>query len=194
MYSSSTSSSSSDEESRNRLEIEKRKRKSKPKQMSKTQIRVTKRTSVSKDNKQLKKVLEHQKKLISSLQEKLDALNKTASNHQQPNNNVIKMGMEENQANKDNVKKVLTKLEVPHDNIQVKILPSQKMSKPVLVGFETKETKDLVLIKRKAMGEIKTNMCRIEGTDANIYINEDLPRDVRNLFNKAKDLKKNNVE
>ncbi|KAG5890045.1 hypothetical protein JTB14_021067 [Gonioctena quinquepunctata] len=52
-------------------------------------------------------------------------------------------------------------------------------------------TKNQILEKRKKKGALLTTECQIEGGSNNIYINGDIPKEVRISFGKAGELKNN---
>ncbi|KAL3284819.1 hypothetical protein HHI36_018958, partial [Cryptolaemus montrouzieri] len=79
-------------------------------------------------------------------------------------------------------------VKVEEANIKVKQLPSKKPMKPYVVTIKEEQMRNLVL-NRKIKGLLKSSAINLEGTEINIFINEDLPKLIQELFFKAKMLK-----
>ncbi|KAG5878370.1 hypothetical protein JTB14_020608 [Gonioctena quinquepunctata] len=91
----------------------------------------------------------------------------------------------------EDVEKILENLNVlsqPGD-YTVKIIPTKSINEPVIVTFKQVELRNKVIERRKAKKVLDTTECKIGGPMRKIYINEDVPRETRALFNKAKKLK-----
>lgn len=117
----------------------------------------------------------------------LQLMNKNHEEVSQRNKNVVIFGMKEGR----DVGKILDKLNVPcqsEDNT-IKTIPSKAINKPILVSFKNEELRNMVIEKRKLKKVIDTTEYNIEGPKWKIYINEDVPRETRVLFNKTKKLK-----
>ncbi|KAG5874432.1 hypothetical protein JTB14_034383 [Gonioctena quinquepunctata] len=91
----------------------------------------------------------------------------------------------------EDVEKILENLNVPSQpgDYQNKIIPTKSINKPVIVTFKQVELRNKVIERRKAKKVLDTTECKIGGPMRKIYINEDVPRETRALFNKAKKLK-----
>ena len=75
------------------------------------------------------------------------------------------------------------------EDFTLKVLPSQKPFKPILVTFKDQTLRDRIMGKRK-LTRLDTEVCRIASeTKRNIYINPDLQKHTRDLFLKANQLK-----
>ncbi|KAL3285979.1 hypothetical protein HHI36_000493 [Cryptolaemus montrouzieri] len=64
-------------------------------------------------------------------------------------------------------------LKVEKENMKVKRLPSKKPMKPYVVTFKEEQMRNLVLTNRKIKGLLKSSAINLEGTERNIFINED---------------------
>ncbi|KAL3277714.1 hypothetical protein HHI36_013057 [Cryptolaemus montrouzieri] len=68
-------------------------------------------------------------------------------------------------------------------------IPSSRPLRPFIVTFTDYKVKNLVLTNRKAKGSITPTILNLEGTVRNIYINEDIPKVVQELFRKGEELR-----
>lgn len=142
------------------------------------------------ENSKLRKENEDMKTTIKQLQNdvlNLQLMNKNHEEVSQRNKNVVIFGMKEGK----DVCKILDKLNVPcqSEDYTIKTIPSKAINKPILVSFKSEELRNMVIEKRKLKKVIDTTECNIEGPKRKIYINEDVPRETRVLFNKTKKLK-----
>ncbi|CAH1109487.1 unnamed protein product [Psylliodes chrysocephalus] len=80
------------------------------------------------------------------------------------------------------------KFEIKHSEYGIQTLPSKESRKLVLVKLKEKSTRDKLLELKKTI-KLDTLECGIDGKSKIIYINENLPKNVRMLYNKAKTLK-----
>ncbi|KAG5873142.1 hypothetical protein JTB14_037998 [Gonioctena quinquepunctata] len=141
------------------------------------------------ENTKLKKENENIKKIVKELQNILDLQLKNRSNEEtsQRNKNLVFFGAN----GEEDVEKILENLNVlsqPGD-YTVKIIPTKSINKPVIVTFKQVELRNKVIERRKAKKVLDTTEFKIGGPMRKIYINEDVPRETRALFNKAKKLK-----
>nr|CAH7748753.1 unnamed protein product [Callosobruchus chinensis] len=135
-------------------------------------------SSLMKENAGLRK----EQKLLKS---RVDQMEK-----KQRNLNAIIVGLSESEI-KQNVKKVFNKLEFQanEDEYRIQVLNSKSNKKPVLVKFRNEEAKKRLIEARRRVQRLTSQECGIPGVATDIYINEDLSKDVRFLFSKARSLK-----
>ncbi|KAG5861360.1 hypothetical protein JTB14_024747 [Gonioctena quinquepunctata] len=140
-------------------------------------------TKLKKENKNMKKNLKELQNDILDLQLK----NRSHEETSQRNKNLVFFGAN----GEEDVEKILEKLNVPSQpgDYTVKIIPTKSINKPVLVAFKQVELRNKVIERRKAKNVLDTTECKIGGQMRKIYINKDVPRETRALFNKAKKLK-----
>ncbi|KAK9877781.1 hypothetical protein WA026_019461 [Henosepilachna vigintioctopunctata] len=109
-------------------------------------------------------------------------------------NNVVIVGLENNSIQEltREVIKICEKLEVlvQEDPFDCKILSGKNGKTQLLVKFKNTDTKDKVIQRRKEK-RITLEECKIGSKKGNIFINEDLPENIRRLYHKARKLKKN---
>nr|CAH7746601.1 unnamed protein product [Callosobruchus chinensis] len=104
--------------------------------------------------------------------------------------NAIIVGLSESEI-KQNVKKVFNKLEFQanEDEYRIQVLNSKANKKPVSVKFRNEEAKKRLIEARRRIRRLNSQECGIPGVTSDIYINEDLSKDVRFLFSEARSLK-----
>ncbi|CAG9818940.1 unnamed protein product [Phaedon cochleariae] len=153
--------------------------------------------ALTKENAVLRKEQKVFKSRLEDLEVKLNNLNYLAEKEEveQKNKNVVVFGLMGGDTAKDDIKKILQKLDARIDegDYNLQTLPSKETRKPVLVKLKDKTSRDRLLEVMKNK-KINTLHCGISGEDKRIYINEDLPRSVRLLLNKAKSLKSHNFK
>lgn len=147
--------------------------------------------SILKENKQLKKEQDQLKHQIKQLQDNLEKLKTTQPLDSYREKNILIMGIRAEDSEIGELRKVFKGIEVEVDENDFKIrrLPSKNPSKPILVSFSTKEKRTEVLQKRKGKGALNSVTLGLNGSQRNIYVNEDLPQETRHIFNKARELK-----
>lgn len=149
-----------------------------------------------KQNKKIRREHEELKQRVSVLENEI-ARFKKYEDVKQRGCNVIIIGLNnDGDTLKNDVKKVLTTIGVnaSEKDYQVKPVPSQSNNKPVLVTFDSPEIKGKVIENRKKLQNVSSTNIGLRGPERNIYINEDLTKEVRMLFNKARELKKHNYK
>ena len=102
------------------------------------------------------------------------------------------MGLQcEGVADTVSVKKLFTVLKVVinENEYSIKTLPSKMPSKPILLSLNNSEKKQDILRNRRAKGKLTTTDLELNCEIRNIFINEDLPKETRQLHNSARDLK-----
>lgn len=93
---------------------------------------------------------------------------------------------------KENVQKLLTALKVnipPQEMMKTRLLQSKNNDTHILVSFESENTRNIVMEARKKKGTITVKECNIGDSERKIFVNEDLPKDTRQLFDHARKLK-----
>ncbi|KAG5882553.1 hypothetical protein JTB14_007160 [Gonioctena quinquepunctata] len=80
------------------------------------------------------------------------------------------------------------KFEIQEEDYRLQVLPSKLPNKPVLVRFNSAELRQRALDLHKSKKKLDTEKCGITGERRIIYFNEDLPKDTRILFQKAREL------
>lgn len=110
--------------------------------------------------------------------------------------NIVIVGFKETQSLQENVKKVFTKLdpEIKSDDYSISSVPNKSQNTPVIVRFNKIEIVERMMELRKRKKTLTTAECGIDGERRNIYFNEDLPKPTRDLFKKARELKKRNYK
>lgn len=155
------------------------------------QLQITIKT-VLEQNKALKKENDLIKIRVETLEKEVIEIKKKLLKNEQEgrNKNIIISGINNDKDIELNVKKVLTKLDEENSECKLSILPSNTGSKNavVVVQFPTVEQRNRVLEKRKKI-ILNSQNCSINDSQNKIYINEDLPKPIRELFKKARELK-----
>nr|CAI5830550.1 unnamed protein product [Callosobruchus analis]CAI5850631.1 unnamed protein product [Callosobruchus analis] len=81
-------------------------------------------------------------------------------------------------------------MEQDGDDYKLSVLPAVSSHKAIIVvKFQTEERRNAVLEKGKKL-KLDGQNCNISNSNSRIYINEDLPRGVRDVFRSARELKK----
>ncbi|KAK9870482.1 hypothetical protein WA026_008040 [Henosepilachna vigintioctopunctata] len=148
---------------------------------------------VRKENRQIKKENEKLRAEVQELKVEVSILKSKAvsvvlnADLQSRKKNVIILGAQ----SREEIVEVLNNLEtnVVNEDIKVKPIPSKSTMKPFVVTFNSKATRNMVLLKRKAKGNLNSKNMNLNGLDRNIYINEDLPMETRRLLKKVNELK-----
>lgn len=147
---------------------------------------------VLEENKQLRKEQTDLKNKINNMEKEITVLKKKImkEENQERRKNVIITGIKSNKDLEINVKKIISKLKVPAVNFNMVVLPSKVPDKEVIiVKFENEDQRNQMIENRKKQ-PLTTKDCGVNELDTKIYINEDLSRNTRLLFNKARELKK----
>lgn len=143
------------------------------------------------ENRLLKKEQHMLKSRVTELEREIVYMRNPDNNRNERNKNVIIVGLNGDENASSDVKKVFESLNVNigSDDYSVKPLPSQTNRKPVLVSFSKMEIKEQIMTLRKSI-KLDVKMCRIaaEG-NRRIFINQDLPKHVRELHKKAIELR-----
>lgn len=151
--------------------------------------------TISNENKSLKKEQQQLKGRISELEKEVVYMKNSRKSDNNDNNekskNIVIVGLNGDDNASRDVKNVFAtlKLDVDPSEYNVKPLPSQQMRKPVLVSFSKMEIKDRIMAQRKTT-TLDVNKCGITAeANRRIFINQDLPKYVRELFKKALELR-----
>lgn len=136
------------------------------------------------DNIELRKEMDDLRKELAAIK-----IDKAKENLQVRNKNIVMLNTSAGKNVNDEVVNIITKLEITisREDFTTKILPTKNPTKPVLVAFKTEEMQKAVLEKRKEL-ETSTDY-NIPGPRRQIYINEDVPKELRVLLGKSKVLK-----
>ncbi|KAG5895191.1 hypothetical protein JTB14_037789 [Gonioctena quinquepunctata] len=107
--------------------------------------------------------------------------------------NIVVVGINSDNVQGD-IKKSFQKLkfEIQDEDYRLQVLPSKLPNKPVLVKFHSAELRQRALDLHKSKKKLDTGECGITGERRVIYSNEDLPKDTRILFQKARELRSHN--
>lgn len=149
---------------------------------------------ITEGNKKLKKEQIALKNRVADLEQEVLQIRSSVSDERNEDRlkNIVIVGLKGDQDAKKDVTKVLNYLKVgiSEQEYEVKILPSKESKKPVLVTFSQKAIRDKVLLQRKSVS-LDTNTCGItSGNTSKIFLNEDLCKHSRELFKKARELKR----
>ncbi|KAG5893664.1 hypothetical protein JTB14_028818 [Gonioctena quinquepunctata] len=148
--------------------------------------------NLNSENSRLKKEQLVLNKRISDLEHKVLDMHKkiTHDEMKQKSCNIVVVGI-----NSDNVRETKSfqklKFEIQEDDYMLQVLPSKLPNKPVLVKFHSAELRQRALDLHKSK-KLDTEECGITGERRIIYFNEDLPKDTRILFQKARELRSHN--
>jgi len=148
--------------------------------------------ALSNENTRLKKEQTQLKTRIGELEREL--VHVKNSKRDMPNErdkNVVIVGLKGDENVDVHVANTLNALDivVSKKDYSVKVLPSSKAKKPVLVSFTDVHIRNNVLKQRKSI-QLDTEICRIPAdSKTRIYVNPDLSKYTRALFLKAKELK-----
>lgn len=90
--------------------------------------------------------------------------------------------------------KILTKmgLEEHENNILESFRLTKDQQAPILVKLKSAGMKKEIIRKIRQLKGIKVKACGLDGTDGQIYLNEDLPINKRNLFKRVRDFRREN--
>ncbi|CAG9772317.1 unnamed protein product [Ceutorhynchus assimilis] len=152
------------------------------------------------ENKKIKNEQELLRKKVNHLQNEVEKIKGSLkTSHPQitenTKRNLIIMGLGlqcEGTQESVNVEKLLRLLniEVQASEYTVKTLPSRIPHKPILLTLPSEYKKQDILLARRAKGKITSADIGLPGEEHNIYLNEDLPEEIRALHNSARELKK----
>ena len=149
---------------------------------------------ISDENKRLKKDHVTLKQRVADLENDVVQLKSSTSRDENEERlkNVVIVGLKGGRNAKEDVKKVLNqlKVDISDEQYEVKTLPSQEATKPVvLVTFAQKALRDKVLQEKKSV-PLDTNICGITSEiTTKIFLNEDLSKHSREIFKKARELR-----
>ena len=144
---------------------------------------------ILKEVKALRKENEYLKQRLQLMEAKFDDMEV-----QKRANNIIVTGVpKQTDMNTDNIVcKILSAINIQKGKTDV--LESFRLNKkdngPILVKFGNIQTKKEVLRSIKQVKGTTVARCGLEGDNGKIYLNEDLPVGKRNLFKKAREIKK----
>lgn len=149
---------------------------------------------ITEENRKLKKEQAILRNKVADLEQEIIQIRSSDNDERNEDRlkNIVMVGLKGDQNAKKDVTKILNylKIEISEQNYEVKILPSKESKKPVLVTFSEKAIRDKVLLQRKSVS-LDTNTCGItSGNTSKIFLNEDLSKHSRELFKKARELKK----
>lgn len=144
------------------------------------------------ENNKLKKECSSLKQKIQQMELDIRKIKGEHTNNNRSKNLVI-MGLQSEETHdRSNVIKLLNMLEVNVEDSEfsIKTIPSKMPIKPLLVSFNSEDKCKLVLQRRKEKGKITSGELQLPGDNRNIFVNEDMPQDVRHLYGNARSLKK----
>ncbi|XP_050315305.1 uncharacterized protein LOC126749653 [Anthonomus grandis grandis] len=98
----------------------------------------------------------------------------------------IKRSPREIETKEENLLKYINP-ELKLKDVKFKILAPNKENTPILATFRSAEEKGQVMQKRKQIGKIVSNKCHMTGSQL-IYLNDDLPKETRELCLAARSL------
>ncbi|CAH0555162.1 unnamed protein product [Brassicogethes aeneus] len=156
---------------------------------------VRKSVAVISDNyKKLHKEHESTKKKVAELQREIHLLKQkkhdTFDEHKEKNDVLIGLTSKTDEEAKNDAQKILSYLDVVTQDCTVKGLAGNgPRGHPFLITFKNVQDRNQMFDKRKLKGKIESSSCKLSGDNRNIYINEDMSKDSRVLFNKARSLK-----
>lgn len=150
------------------------------------------------ENKELKKQLQENKKHNEILEERVKVMEHLLEKKQREKikNNIVIKGVDKKSKNEEPTeiaKKIFNKLNTKiesYDIISATRKDSQNENSPIIVELKTEELKNDIIKARRTIGSITTKECSLQGTNNEIYINEQLTNTKNNLFYKARELKK----
>ncbi|KAG5878360.1 hypothetical protein JTB14_008720 [Gonioctena quinquepunctata] len=150
--------------------------------------------NLNSENSRLKKEQLVLNKRISDLEHKVLDMHKKMTHDEikQKSCNIVVVGVRSDNVQGD-IKKSFQKLkfEIQVD-YRLQVLPSKLPNKPVLVKFNSAELRQRALDLHKSKKKLDTEECGITEERRIIYFNEDLPKDTRILFEKARELRSHN--
>lgn len=151
------------------------------------------------ENKKLKNEQEALRKKVTHLQVEIDKLKAGQKGHEESDRqkNLVLMGLQSDGIrDTEAVKKLLSTLNIDTTDGEytVKTLPSKMPSKPILIKLSSKSKRDEILVNRKAKGKITSTELGLPGEERPVFVNEDLPMDLRLLHNRARMLKYHNFK
>lgn len=148
------------------------------------------------ENKELKRENLSLRARISELEREVSNMrgNFNKEEYQEKRNNVVIVGLE-NESIQESVEDVIKicetlDVQIQEQDIDCKILSNRDGKKQLLVKFKEVKDRDMMVQKRKGR-KLTLEECKIGDKIGNIYINEDLPSNIRRLYRKARELKKN---
>ncbi|KAG5869960.1 hypothetical protein JTB14_004125 [Gonioctena quinquepunctata] len=151
--------------------------------------------NLNSENSRLKKEQLVLNKRINDLEHKVLDMHKkiTHDEMKQKSCNIVVVGINSDNVQGD-IKKSFQKLkfEIQEEDYRLQVLPSKLPNKPVLVKFHSAELRQRALDLHKSKKKLDTEECGITGERRIIYFNEDLPKDTRILFQKARELRSHN--
>lgn len=150
------------------------------------------------ENLKLKKEQQVMKNKIKDLEKRLVLVEKKAETEEVSKRkcNVVLVGLTQKESLNVDVKKVFDKLDPNLKEDDYNILPVSKKTQnsPVIVKFNRVELVERVMELRKSKRNLTTKECGIDEEARSIYLNEDLPKVVRELYKKARELKHENFK
>lgn len=151
--------------------------------------------NLTQENKNLKKEQIKLKTEITVLQNELSSVKNLKRNYIAREQNLIILGVSTEESEKSAVKKISEKLGVTLEEKEFtsKRLPSKSLSNPILVTFKSKNIRDQILEKRKEFGKLNSEILGLKGSlKTDIFVNEDIEKEVRDLYLKARQLRQHN--
>lgn len=144
-----------------------------------------------KENNQLKKEQVKLKSDIRNLQDDLVKIKRNQGSDDHRQKNLIVMGIRPDDSETAELSKIFRGLdiEIQENEFKAKRIPSKNPQKPIIVTFLSKEKKELVLNARKKKGVLDSISLGLNGDKRKIFLNEDIAKDIRNIFNKARELR-----
>nr|CAH7759763.1 unnamed protein product [Callosobruchus chinensis] len=148
--------------------------------------------AITEENKPLKKEQDQLKTRVTDLEKEVNVMKKKMLKEEKESRkkDIIIMGLKKDKDAEINVKKIFTKMEQDADNYKLSVLPTSSSQKAVIVvQFQKQEQRNAILEKGNKL-MLDGQNCNISNSTSRIYINEDLPREVRAVFKYARELKK----
>nr|CAH7763364.1 unnamed protein product [Callosobruchus chinensis] len=148
--------------------------------------------AITEENKTLKKEQDQLKTRVTDLEKEVNIMKKKMLKEENEGRkkNIISMGLKGDKDAEINVKKIFTKMEQDADDYKLSVLPTSSSQKAVIVvQFQKEEQRKAILDKGKKL-KLDGQNCNISNSTSRIYINEDLSREVRDVFKYARELKK----
>ncbi|KAG5889393.1 hypothetical protein JTB14_018268 [Gonioctena quinquepunctata] len=151
--------------------------------------------NVNSENSRLKKEQLVLNKRISDLEHKVLDMHKKMNHDEMKQKccNIVVVGVRSDNVQEDIEKSFQElKFEIQEEDYRLQVLPSKLPNKPVLVKFNCAELRQRALDLHKCKKKLDTEEYGITGERRIIYFNEDLPKDTRILFQKARELRSYN--
>lgn len=132
----------------------------------------------------------------ASLKLRLDSLENKLNFQEQKEKqkNLVMVGIakQKEQDTRKIVQKVLTTMKIDCSTVQDCFRLKQKEDGPILVKFDTEDSKNKVMRRIRELKGIKNTECGLEGDKKNIFLNDDLTHKNQQIFKSTREFKKAN--